>query len=62
MNVFAEGSIRGFEGKLSRWIGLTLEQVGKEWLVTDIEEREPQHEFMNASADSVLSNFTTGQK
>jgi len=62
MNVFAEGSIRGFEGKHPRWIGLTLEQVGKEWLVTDIEEREPQHEFMNATEDSLLSNLRTGQR
>jgi hypothetical protein len=62
MNVFSEGSIRGFEGKLSLWIGLTLEQVGKEWLVTDIEERDPQHEFMNASEDSMLSNLRTRQR
>lgn len=62
MNVFSEGAIRGFEGKLSLWIGLTLEQVGNEWLVTDIEERDPQHEFMNASEDSTLSNLRTRQR
>jgi hypothetical protein len=47
MNVFAEGNIGGMEGKVPRWISLSLEKVGDKWLVADIEERDPLYEFRN---------------
>jgi hypothetical protein len=47
MNVFAEGSLSGMEGKVARWISLQLEKAGEKWLVMDIEDQEPLHEFRN---------------
>jgi hypothetical protein len=50
MNVVAEATMGGqyadFKGKLARWVQLKLEKVNDHWLVLDLDEREPQHEFM----------------
>jgi hypothetical protein len=47
MNVFAEGEMRHAAGKAPRWIGLTLEKTDGVWMVADVEEKDPMHEFMN---------------
>lgn len=49
MNAFVEAESGGMSGKIPRWVGLTLEKNGKEWLITDFEEREAQYEFMKSS-------------
>ena len=33
-------------GKVPRWIGLTLEKTDGIWMVADVEEKDPLHEFM----------------
>lgn len=52
MNVFIEAESSGMSGKVPRWVGLTIEKKGKEWLIVDFEDREAQHEFMNSSSIS----------
>jgi hypothetical protein len=52
MNVFVEAESEGMSGKVPRWVGLTIEKKGKEWLIVDFEDREAQHEFMNSSSIS----------
>ena len=52
MNVFVEAESSGMSGKVPRWVGLTIEKKGKEWLIVDFEDREAQHEFMNSSSIS----------
>ncbi len=52
MNVFVEAGSAGMSGKVPRWVGLTIEKKGKEWLIVDYEDREAQHEFMNSSSIS----------
>ncbi len=52
MNVFVEAEGAGMSGKVPRWVGLTIEKKGKEWLIVDFEDREAQHEFMNSSSIS----------
>lgn len=52
MNVFVEAESAGMSGKVPRWVGLTIEKKGKEWLIVDFEDREAQHEFMNSSSIS----------
>ncbi len=52
MNVFIEAESSGMSGKVPRWVGLTIEKKGKEWLIVDLEDREAQHEFMNSSSIS----------
>lgn len=47
MNVLAEGEMRHAAGKAPRWIGLTLEKTDGVWMVADVEEKDPMHEFMN---------------
>ena len=47
MNVFAEGEINHAAGKVPRWIGLTLEKTDGIWMVADVEEKDPLHEFMD---------------
>jgi hypothetical protein len=46
MNVFAEGEMHHTAGKVPRWIGLTLEKTEGIWMVADVEEKDPLHEFM----------------
>ncbi len=52
MNVFVEAESSGMSGKVPRWVGLTIEKKGKEWLIVDFEDREAQHEFMKSSSIS----------
>jgi hypothetical protein len=52
MNVFVEAESAGMSGKVPRWVGLTIEKKGKEWLIVDFEDREAQHEFMNSNSIS----------
>lgn len=47
MNVFAEGDFRQATGKIPRWIKLSLVKTGENWLVADIDEKDPLHEFMD---------------
>ena len=47
LNCFVEAESQGVSGKLARWVRLTLEKIESKWLVTDFEDREAQHEFMN---------------
>jgi hypothetical protein len=47
MNVLAEGEMRHAAGKVPRWIGLTLEKTDGVWMVADVEEKDPLHEFMD---------------
>jgi Cu/Ag efflux protein CusF len=54
MNVVVDGTFREIAGKTARWISLTLEKVNGKWLVLEMEEREPQHEFMNSDGDFPL--------
>ena len=49
MNVIAAGSLHGLDGKVPRWVGLTLEKVDDKWLVVDVEDRDPQYEFLNSN-------------
>jgi hypothetical protein len=49
MNAFVAGEINGLTGKVPRWVFLTLEKQDREWLITDFEDRDPQHEFINSS-------------
>ncbi len=50
MNVFVEAESSGMSAKIPRWVGLTMEKSGKEWLIVDFEDREAQHEFVNSSS------------
>lgn len=52
MNAFVEAESYGMSGKLPRWVRLTLEKRDTEWLITDFEDREAQHEFMKSSSNS----------
>ena len=52
MNAFVEAKSQGISAKVPRWVGLTLEKKGEEWLITDFEDREAQHEFMNLNTFS----------
>jgi hypothetical protein len=47
MNVLAQGKLDGTPGKVPRWIGLNLETLKGKWLVVDVQEKDPLHEFMN---------------
>ena len=47
LNAFVEAESHGVSGKLARWVRLTLEKIESKWLITDFEDREAQHEFMN---------------
>ena len=49
MNAFVAGESNGISAKVPRWVALTLEKKKGEWLVTDFEDKDPQHEFMNSS-------------
>jgi len=57
LNAVAVGSMQNVSGKAPRWIGLTLEKSGRKWLIVDLEEREPQHEFMNTDSYSPIPKF-----
>ena len=52
MNAFVQAESNGMSGKLPRWVRLTLEKRNTEWLITDFEDRDPQHEFMKSSSSS----------
>jgi hypothetical protein len=52
MNAFVEAESNGMSGKVPRWVGLTLEKRGREWLITDFEDRDAQHEFVNSGSIS----------
>ena len=58
MNAFVEAESGGVSGRIPRWVGLALEKRGTEWLITDYEDREAQHEFINSS--SGLDDFGPG--
>lgn len=49
MNIAAEAESRTLRGKALRWIQLTLNKVNDRWLVSDIEDRDPQHEYLNST-------------
>jgi hypothetical protein len=49
MNAFVAGESNGISAKVPRWVALTLEKKNREWLITDFEDKGPQHEFMNSS-------------
>ena len=49
MNAFVAGESNGISAKVPRWVALTLEKKNREWLITDFEDKDPQHEFMNSS-------------
>ena len=49
MNAFVAGESNGISAKVPRWVALTLEKKNREWLITDFEDKEPQHEFMTSS-------------
>lgn len=49
MNVAAEAESQSLRGKAFRWIQLTLNKVDQRWLVSDIEDRDPQHEYLNST-------------
>jgi hypothetical protein len=49
MNAFVAGESNGISAKIPRWVALTLEKKNHGWLITDFEDKEPQHEFMNSS-------------
>ncbi len=49
MNAFVAGESNGISAKVPRWVALTLEKKKGEWLITDFEDKDPQHEFMNSS-------------
>jgi hypothetical protein len=51
MNAIVHAEMNGTSGKVPRWVQLTLQKQGKEWKITDFEDREPQHEFMQSSHD-----------
>ncbi len=63
MNVFVEAESSGIVGRLPRWVGLELEKWGDEWLITDFEDREAQHEFIHfsSSLDAVSSGTQGGR-
>lgn len=50
MNVVVQGNVEGYyremKGRVVRWVNLTLERFDGRWYVMDIEDREPQHEFV----------------
>lgn len=50
MNAFVEAESGGLSGKAPRWVGLTLEKRGQDWLILDLEDRDPQHEFVNSDS------------
>ena len=50
LNAFVEAERAGMSGKVPRWVGLTLEKKGQEWLLIDFEDREPQYEFINSGS------------
>lgn len=52
MNAFVQAESFGMSGKLPRWVRLTLEKRDTEWLITDFEDRDAQHEFMKSSSIS----------
>ena len=52
MNAFVQAESDGMSGKLPRWVRLTLEKPDTEWLITDFEDRDAQHEFMKSSSIS----------
>ena len=52
MNAFVQAESYGMAGKLPRWVRLTLEKRDKEWLITDFEDRDAQHEFIKSSSIS----------
>ena len=60
MNAFVEAESSGVTGRIPRWVGLALERRGSEWLITDFEDREAQHEFINS--DSSLDAFGPGMQ
>jgi hypothetical protein len=51
MNVFLEAETRHTAGKVPRWVSMSLEKVQGRWLITDLEHRAPQHEFMKTPND-----------
>ncbi len=63
MNAFVEAESSGVVGRVPRWVGLELEKRGGEWLITDFEDREAQHEFMRSSSsvDAVSSGTQGGR-
>ncbi len=52
MNAFVQAESFGMSGKVPRWVRLSLEKQDKEWLITDFEDRDAQHEFMNSRSVS----------
>ena len=63
MNAFVEAESSGVVGRVPRWVGLELEKRGDEWLITDFEDREAQHEFIHSSSsmDAVSSGTQGGR-
>ncbi len=63
MNAFVEAESSGVTGRIPRWVGLELEKRGEEWLLTDFEDREAQHEFIHSSSsmDAVDSDTQGGR-
>ncbi len=47
MNVVVDADRVGFRRKVPRFVRLTLNKSKEAWLITDVEHRDPQHEFMN---------------
>lgn len=50
MNAFVEAESAGMSGRVPRWVGLTLEKRGTDWLILDFEDRDPQYEFVNSGS------------
>lgn len=50
MNVLVHAESRGIPGKIPRWVRLGLEKEDDHWLITDFEDRDPQHEYVNSSS------------
>jgi len=48
--LFHQAEARGIPGKIPRWVRLGLEKEDGHWLITDFEDRDPQHEYVNASS------------
>lgn len=49
MNAIVAGESNGASAKVPRWVRIALEKKNSEWLLTDFEDKEPQHEFMKSS-------------
>jgi len=57
MNAYIEASYNAQQGRVPRWVQLTLEQSDGRWLMVDFQQRDPHYEMLNQEGQARLDHL-----